>query len=112
MSNDDGITSYEFKNSNLLFSLELFLTNTPLKAKKILNSLESNQFEECKMQSEEIKQNNTEGICMINRMKLFIHVFLNKQKGKFSILPLQAMIELNHKVISENDSIFSKISAS
>jgi hypothetical protein len=55
MSNDDGITSYEFKNSNLLFSLELFLTNTPLKAKKILNSLESNQFEECKMQSEEIK---------------------------------------------------------
>lgn len=55
MSNDDGITSYEFKNSNLLFALELFLTNTPLKAKKILNSLESNQFEECKMQSEEIK---------------------------------------------------------
>ena len=49
---------------------------------------------------------------MINRMKLFIHVFLNKQKGKSSVLPLQAMIELNHKVISENDSIFSKISAS
>lgn len=64
------------------------------------------------MQSEETKQSNTEGFCMINRMKLFIHVFLNKQKGQSSILPLQAMIELNHKVISENDSIFSKITAS
>jgi len=38
ISCDDGITSYEFKNSNLLFALELFLTNTPSKAKTILNS--------------------------------------------------------------------------
>lgn len=38
---------------------------------------------------------------MINRLKQFAHIILIK---KSSISPLQALIDINHKIISENDS--------
>ena len=44
----------------------------------------------------------TDGICMMNRLKLCVHLLLQKYKG---ITPMHMLIELNHKLISENDSI-------
>lgn len=45
-----------------------------------------------------------EGISVMNRLKLFIHVLLQKQKG---VSPIDGLLELNHKVISENGSIIT-----
>lgn len=39
---------------------------------------------------------------MMSRLKLFAHILLIKKGNRIS--PLQALIELNHKVISEDDS--------
>ena len=45
-----------------------------------------------------------DGMCIINRLKLCVHMLLQKYKG---ISPMQVLIELNHKLISENDSIMT-----
>jgi hypothetical protein len=39
----------------------------------------------------------------MNRLKLFAHILLIR-KGSSGLNPMRTLIELNHKVISENDS--------
>ena len=39
----------------------------------------------------------------MNRLKLFAHILLIRKSGS-GLSPMRTLIELNHKVISENDS--------
>lgn len=55
---------------------------------------------EAQKQSKQLSKK--ESRCIMNRLKLFAHIMLIK-KGEGSS-PLRTLIELNHKVISENDS--------
>lgn len=105
------MTSNEFKNSNLLFAFELLLTKTPSQAKLAVDQKRYGEKEELK-HSEELelmeKQKLSKQVskkdsrCLIYRLKLFAHIFLNKKGGGIS--PFRLLVELNHKIISENDS--------
>ena len=61
---------------------------------------------------EETKQSETEtnaltkkeSQCLIYRFKLVAHILLMKKSQSSILSPLRALIDLNHKVISENDS--------
>lgn len=41
----------------------------------------------------------------MNRLKLFVHLLLIKQKA---ISPMDGLLEINHKVISENNSFMTQ----
>ena len=84
------ITSHEFKDSGLLFSLEQLLTSTPAQAKYILEKkrIEKESGGSIK-HSDEIMLNGLEqkasgpisqqdGISIMNRLKLFVHLLLHK----------------------------------
>lgn len=49
-----------------------------------------------------------DGISIMNRLKMCVHLLLQKHKGAS---PLEALLELNHKIISENDSFVTQIPA-
>ena len=44
--------------------------------------------------------NEREGRCVLNRLKIFSHIFLRRVKG---VMPMRALIELGHAIIAEND---------
>ena len=108
---DCAVTSYEFKSSGLLFALETLLAITPSQAKYLLDKRRAEQSGEEMKRSDELemmdKQKNSlkfskkESRCMINRLKQFAHIILIK---KSSLSPMRALIDINHKIISENDS--------
>jgi hypothetical protein len=103
---DYAITSYEFRHSKLLFALELLLTKSPNQARVILDQMRSDEKGEETKQSE--TETNTltkkESQCLIYRFKLVAHILLMKKSQSSMLSPLRALIDLNHKVISENDS--------
>jgi hypothetical protein len=45
-----------------------------------------------------------ESQCLIYRFKLLAHILLMKKSQSSPHSPLKALIDLNHKLISENDS--------
>ena len=48
-----------------------------------------------------------DGISIMNRLKMCVHLLLHKHKR---VSPLEALLEVNHKLISENDSFVTQIS--
>jgi len=94
-------------------ALELLLTKTPSQAKLWLEKKKASETEEEMKRSEEIemaeaekmakKVSKKESRCVMNRLKLFAHILLIK-KSASGPSPLRALIDLSHKVISENDS--------
>jgi hypothetical protein len=112
------ITSHEFRDSGLLFSLELLLTSTPSQAKYVLEKkrLEDECGGTIKHSDElvlrELEQraavpiSQQDGFSIMNRLKVCVHLLLHKHKG---VSPLEALVELNHKLISENDSFVTQI---
>jgi len=109
-----AITSHEFKQSHLLWALELLLTKSPSQAKVALERKRVQDTGEEMKRAEEIdlleaqrqsKQlSKKEGRCLILRLKHAAHVLLSGQGQNSAASPLRALIELNLKVISENDS--------
>lgn len=102
---DVAITSYEFRHSKLLFSLELLLTKSPTQAKLALDKMKSQEMNEEMKQSDDPNPEDItkmESQCLIYRFKLISHILLMKKSQANS--PLRALIDLNHKLISENDS--------
>lgn len=47
-----------------------------------------------------------DGVSIMNRLKMCVHLLLHKHNG---VSPLEALVELNHKLISENDSFVTQI---
>jgi hypothetical protein len=105
---DYAITSYEFRNSRLLFALELLLTKSPTQAKRLLDIQKSADKGEELKQSENAEDPQTlttkESECLIYRFKLLAHILLIKRNKHSSLSPMRSLIDLNHKLISENDS--------
>ena len=104
----------------MLFSLELLLTTTPSQAKYILEKkkVEKESGGTVKHSDEimlhELEQKSAaqithqDGISIMNRLKMCVHLLLQKHRGAS---PLEALLELNHKVISENDLFVTQIPA-
>jgi len=109
-----AITSYEFKQSHLLWALELLLTKSPSQAKVALERRRARDTGEEMKRAEEIdlqeaqrqsKQlSKKESRCLILRLKHVAHVLLSRRSPGAGVSPLRALIELAQKVISENDS--------
>ena len=102
-----SMTSFEFKKSKLLFSLNLLLTKTPNQAiymiqkKKLMDDGEElkNSSEIMLMEAEKKTHQilKKESRCMIYRLKLFAQLL--SKTGSLS----KSLIDLSHKVISDND---------
>lgn len=98
----------------------MLLTNTPSQAKYILEKKkvekENNGIikhsDEIMLHELESKSSaqitQQDGISIMNRLKMCVHLLLQKHRGAS---PLEALLELNHKVISENDSFVTQIPA-
>ena len=88
------------------------MTKTPSQAKYLIQKKSYEKSEEMKhseeMELDEQKRlsktiSKKDSRCLIYRLKLFAHVLLLK-KGTSNLSPFRALTELNHRIISENDS--------
>lgn len=108
-NSETSMTSFEFKKSRLLFSLNLLLTKTPNQAiyvmqkKKLMDDGEElkNSSEIMLMEAEKKTHQilKKESRCVIYRLKLFAQLLA--KTGSLS----KSLIDLSHKVISDNDQI-------
>ena len=78
-----GITGHEFKQSGLLEAFELFLTKTPRQIKQILlekaeekGEKHSSLLDWAEPSGNKDTLNEREGRCVMNRLKIFAHLFL------------------------------------
>ena len=108
-----GITGYEFKSSGLLEAFELLLTKRPRQIKDSMLEEAAKSGEKhsalidwSEPSGSKDNVNEREGRCVMNRLKIFTHLFLKRVNGK---LPMMALIELAHSIISESDSVFSRM---
>lgn len=63
----------------------------------------SEEIELMEQQKQSKQVSKKDSRCLIYRLKLFAHVLLFKKSEK-SLCPMRVLIDLNHKIISENDS--------
>lgn len=108
-----AITSHEFKQSNLLWALTLLLTKSPSQARVALERQRQKETGEEMKRAEELdlleaqKQSKQlskkESQCVMLRLRTFASILLRSGPGS-QRCPLRALIELNQRVISENDA--------
>jgi hypothetical protein len=111
LSSHVGITGHEFKNSGLLEAINMMLTMPPSKIREHLaaEAAKSNAKNSAMLDwadpSDGSALNEREGRCVMNRLKLFAHLFLQRTEGKS---PMLALIDLSHSIIAESDTVFSR----
>ena len=109
---DIAITCYEFRQSHLLFALEILLTKPPSIAKVVYERRKAREAKEELKRSEELELQEAEkqgqqlskkeSRCLLLRLRHVVHILLRRRTAGEH--PLRALIELSHKVISETDA--------
>lgn len=86
LTSDQGLTSFEFEDSGLLHSLQIYLTKSASQAEELIG----NKYEESKL-NEKTEINKNEAQSYLLRLKVFVDTMCTKSNNK---LPFKQLFNL------------------